>query len=824
MKRFLSLMLLMAVTACVSMAQVTVFDSGDGSKPYNRIPAIVKDKNGRLVAFADYRYGSGDIGNGHIALRMSSSEDNGKTWTTPKTVVDYDKTSSSGFNYAHGDAAVVCDRETGRMLMMCASGSVGYTSSTRNTPIRVGRYYSDDNGETWTGEDVTDDIYNNVVPEKVVRLFFSSGKICQSSMIKVGKYYRIYAALCTQISDNTSHSIVVYSDDFGKTWKALGSTSARPAKYGDEAKVEELPDGNVLLSCRVNSGTGRYFNIFTYTDKNNATGTWGTAVRSGQYSFLSGQTYAASCNGEIMIVPAKYNGEDVYVALQSAAMNSDRKNVGIYWKVLKSSEDYDEPSDFRTGWTAYKVSTTTSCYSTMVLDKDGNVAFLYEENAKGNSGDNAYDIQFKSLTLEELTGDYSYSEHEDPWVGKVLTIKRVTYDANGNIDKQRYMFNQNLQLGTDELANDGTPSYNHYWVVSKDPGSSEYYLSSLNGDGYMGKAKGKNYVTGKEGDNVPSCTDDYQKEFEIQGFVKKLNSSEGIQGVDMSGYALQFVDKSDNNKSKVMAVANDNGEINWFNHTAKREATEASSNRYWSTDFELKEVEYTNTIGDYGTFDKPTYFGFPVKFARSDDGKAVYQGEDYNFYATLKLPFAVTLPDDVKAYKCTSLSDVEGTQVGLEELELKDNVLPRETPVLLSMPGKEGDVKKNKTIYLRPALAQTMQKTGFAGTLGKKTFSDTEYNPETNPNIYILSKKNGHVAFYWLNDRTMAANKAYYVFDGTATNQSLVFNFGGTTAIGKVTVSDAVKDNEPVYDLCGRRVAVPVKGIYIRGNRKVVVR
>ena len=117
-----------------------------------------------------------------------------------------------------------------------------------------------------------------------------------------------------------------------------------------------------------------------------------------------------------------------------------------------------------------------------------------------------------------------------------------------------------------------------------------------------------------------------------------------------------------------------------------------------------------------------------------------------------------------------------------------------------------------------------MQETGFAGTLGKKTFSDTEYNPETNSNIYILSKKNGHVAFYWLSDRTMAANKAYYVFEGTATNQSLVFNFGGTTAVDKITVSDAVKGNEPVYDLCGRRVAAPVKGIYIRGNRKVVVR
>lgn len=836
MKRFLSLMLLMAVTACVSMAQV--FDTNSSSR--YRIPAIVKDNNGSLVAFSDYRYGTGDIGTGRIDIYGKISTDNGATWGNSFTALSGSNTT--GFTRAHGDAAVVCDRESGKMLMMCASGSIGYSDSkikinrqgrgswfspytyslNVNEAIRVGRSYSEDNGKTWTTSvDKTSDVYgiwdvanatsyndgeNFVVP--VTGLFFTSGKICQSSKIKVGDYYRIYAALCTNVG-----SLVVYSDDFGETWNALGGTSARPAPNGDEAKIEELPNGNVLLCCCVNGNTGRDFNIFTYTDQRTAAGIWGSVVRSGQTS-VAGETYAASCNGDIMIVPAKRDGKDIYVALLSAAMSSEREYVGIYWKELSAESDYDTPLDFKTGWTAFPVSTTSSCYSSMTLDNNGNIALLYEETLL-NYG---YDIVFKTFALEDITG-YKYN---DPWVGKVLTIKVLSYDADEKVDQQRYLFNNDLNLAVNAEEEATTPTYNHYWVVSKDPGTNTYYLSSLNGDGYMGRANAIDYSTGEKKENIPACTDDYKKEFEIQDFVKTWTLTSNKTGVAMSGYALKFAYDSD--KSRVVAIADD-GEINWFDHTAKREAiTNNGVTKYWSTDFELKEVEYTNTIGDYGTFDKPTYFGFPVKFERSDDGKAVYQGEDYNFYATLKLPFAVTLPDDVKAYKCTSLSDVEGTQVGLEELELKDNVLPRETPVLLSMSGKEGDVKTEKTIYLRPALAQTMQETGFAGTLGKKTFSDTEYNPETNSNIYILSKKNGHVAFYWLSDRTMAANKAYYVFEGTATNQSLVFNFGVTTAVDKITVSDAVKGNEPVYDLCGRRVAAPVKGIYIRGNRKVVVR
>ena len=53
------------------------------------------------------------------------------------------------------------------------------------------------------------------------------------------------------------------------------------------------------------------------------------------------------------------------------------------------------------------------------------------------------------------------------------------------------------------------------------------------------------------------------------------------------------------------------------------------------------------------------------------------------------------------------------------------------------------------------------------------------------------------------------------------------FSFDGNhlTAVEDIKVNDeAINDNEPIYDLSGRRVENPTKGFYIQGNKKFVIR
>lgn len=386
------------------MAQ-KLFSNQDGQY---RIPSILECKSGKWLAIADHRYDCSDIGNGrHIDVVMKECSDYGKTWSSPERIIARGGNHiADSFDCAHGDAATVVDRETGEILMMCASGGVSFWDSTREHPQMMGRYYSSDEGKTWKGEEIAKEIYD-LVPD-MQQGFFTSGRICQSRQIKVGSHYRIYSALTTRMGNR-----VLYSDDFGKHWHLLGVNAAEAASKGDEAKIEELPNGDVLISSRINAG--RLFNILRYADVKKGVGTWGEAVLS---SIDNHGVYGKenACNGEVILVKAKdRNGKKVFLLLQSLPMGPKRANVTIFYKALRSVEDYVSPEMIAKDWEGYcQVSDTTSAYSTMVLSRKGDILFLYEENAfrhPETEPDDYYDIVLKRLSLKEITnGKYQYAK------------------------------------------------------------------------------------------------------------------------------------------------------------------------------------------------------------------------------------------------------------------------------------------------------------------------------------------------------------------------------------------------------------------------------
>lgn len=389
-----------ARSASVNWHGMTVFSNRDAQY---RIPSIVECKSGKLIAFTDHRYDNKDIGGGrHLDIVMKTSQDKGATWSGPEQMVAKGGNGvATSFDCAHGDAATVVDRKTGRILLMCASGGIGYWESSRKKPIMMGRYYSDDEGKTWKGEEVTRQIYD-LMPD-MESAFFTSGRICQSKQIKVGKYYRVYTALATRKGNR-----ILYSDDFGKTWAVLGKNVAESAPRGDEAKIEELPNGNVLLSSRVMGG--RFFNVYSYADKKSATGSWGKVAMSGaaNHGVVAKKN---ACNGEVLLVNAKKNGKKVKLLLQSVPCGPNRVNVGIYYKALNSPADYATPEAIAKDWEGcYQVSDTTSAYSTMVQGKDGSIFFLLEENAfrhPKTEPDDYYDIRFDKLSIGQITnGQY----------------------------------------------------------------------------------------------------------------------------------------------------------------------------------------------------------------------------------------------------------------------------------------------------------------------------------------------------------------------------------------------------------------------------------
>ena len=129
----------------------------------------------------------------------------------------------------------------------------------------------------------------------------------------------------------------------------------------------------------------------------------------------------------------------------------------------------------------------------------------------------------------------------------------------------------------------------------------------------------------------------------------------------------------------------------------------------------------------------------------------------------------------------------------------------------------EGVVLKNATTG---SITMTLTETVPAGDFSNNSLQGT-MTSITNPgNAYVLNKGTNGVGFYKLaSGGTIAANKAYLQ---TTSNAREFFGFGETTGIKAIENGQLTIDNE-VYDLQGRRVVNPTKGLYIVNGKKVFI-
>lgn len=382
--------------------------------PY-RIPALAVTNDGTLIAVADYRHSGTDIGvtdKGRIDLHYCISKDNGNTWSEVMPLIEGRGAEAEDFmSVGYGDPCIVADRESSRVLVLSCAGNVSFQNGTRQRHQCIARFYSEDGGQSWSEpEDIAESIYSQFDASTygpVRSMFVASGRIMQSSTVKVGSYYRLYCAVLVRDNTATHMNYVLFSDDFGGSWKILGDIN-EPAVYrtADEPKVEELPNGTVLISSRVDGG--RRYNIFTYSDVASGTGSWDEAQFSGKDN--DGVTAVSnSTNGEVMVLPVvrTADNEPVHLLLQSLPLGPNRANVGIYYKELADEmEDYVSPYELARDWDGLKqVSTLNSAYSTMAWQADNRLGFLYEEESHGSSNlaYGGYTIVYECFAIEDIT-------------------------------------------------------------------------------------------------------------------------------------------------------------------------------------------------------------------------------------------------------------------------------------------------------------------------------------------------------------------------------------------------------------------------------------
>ena len=783
---------------------VDVFTTTPATIPY-RIPAITTASNGNIIAVADYRHSRADIGmatNGRIDIRARISKDNGETWGDIFDVIQGKGAagidpSNNDMYVGFGDPAIVADRESNRVLLITCSGNVSFPSGQRNNHQGIAHFYSEDNGETWSVPvDRSEHIYaqfDNTSHGPVRAMFVGSGKISQSQYIKVGDYYRIYCAVLVKNVNSTHVNFVLYSDNFGESWTVLGGGEVSPIPSGgDEPKAEELPDGSVIISSRTSGG--RIYNIFSYTDSKKAEGSWGTA----QYSNANNNGTIAvnnSTNGEILFVPAKRTADDkkVYLAFQSVPLGSGRANVGIYYKELETLADFVTPQAIAADWDGrHQASYLSGAYSTMTLQHDNNIGFLYEEDTYGGNG--GYTIVYKNYSVEYLTDSaYVYDADVDKTaiVAAGLDSKLDAFDADapsyvGVADK-----NSVDALGALIEAYKSAPSYEAYEAIN----AAIANLPKLEveaGKWYRIRNTERSSATlylNPEASRVSTAKSNVENANQLFSFIPTGNEKEyylyngnfqyylGPLGANETQPAV-LTEPTSAGKWKISSTADGKSSIICQNKTGSNTGLHLAGDN-------VRLVPWTNNAPASLWYIEPV-----DEFELTIDG-----------FAAICMPFTMTLPEGVVAYTAGTAQEVEGVTVA-PLTEYGKEVVAAGIPVILAAENGTYTIGVGDT-------ADTFEGDNqLQGVLKSKSVSGS--------NVYTLSGE----AFVKRASAsgTIKANTAYYTADSEAA--SIELKKGETTSIEGVAVENG---QTRFYDLKGNHVEKPARGIYVTSEGKKVL-
>lgn len=173
-------------------------------------------------------------------------------------------------------------------------------------------------------------------------------------------------------------------------------------------------------------------------------------------------------------------------------------------------------------------------------------------------------------------------------------------------------------------------------------------------------------------------------------------------------------------------------------------------------------------------------------------------------YATIAAPVSLVIPGGIKAYK----AQANGDKATLTEVT---GIIPAGTAVVLQKTGEGNDYVFN----FDATAASQDESNNLVGVYAETAIPTTT-------NAYVLAQPaDKNIGFYLLDatERVLGANKAYLSVPNDAAGvKAFVLDLGDLTGIN----STEVAGEEVYYDLQGRRVLKPVKGIYVTKSGKKV--
>ena len=546
---------------------------------------------------------------------------------------------------------------------------------------------------------------------------------------------------------------VLYSVDEGENWIIDSNVVYRG---GNEAKLQQANDNTLIASIR--QGGNRGFNFGSYVNNGNGTLTfaWGTQYQNSQ---LNAGNYG---NNQDILYYSRSSEGDKDILLHSMTIGQ-HANFNLYMSL-----------DGGANWTqVFQVQSKGTRYVVMSKLQNGDLALLFEDqslNAAGGYTDyNHYPINFLTITKEQIDALYT---------SLVSTKYPVTATVNNSLTGNGTGCNT-----WGAFSDTASDRWARTWTSNANSGVKGLTVTS---DGYgfdsanayyqrvmtfrPGKAEGtdKITITAPAGYVIGSYTITARNYSSSQTYQIGLDT-DNMQTTSTSGVTLNANDV--NASSTSFYIYGDNNTNNWLcitNFVITLKAT----------------VEVAmNVVGEKS-------------------------------YATLYLPYAVTLPAGTQAYSVSSTAD------GWAKLTEIETTVPASTPVILV----NGEAASSVLCTMSDNAASYTDTNMLRGTLVSRTLDLAEDNGNyslgrLDRQIGFIKYKNGTTTI------TLGANKAYLEVPASSSNvKGFMLDFGGEDGINQMVNGKSV--NGTWYDLNGRRLSgVPAaKGVYIVGGKKVVVK
>ena len=367
---FVICILLASGANCLSAeaGRAIVFKAGDEGYRTFRIPAIVRARNGDLLAFAEGRK-NGVSDHGDIDIVSKHSSNNGNSWG-PLQLVQDEQDDPTAKVWIGNPTPVVDQKDPAH------PGRIWLVFTRSNASMFVSS--SDDNGKTWTER-------REITPAagKPSWDWYAAGPVHGIQLERGTHAGRLVIPCDHQIKTAKSWgSHLIYSDDHGATWK-LGAADTRAASdplHPNECVAVELVDGRVYVNAREHNGSD-------------------PATRVIAYSSDGGQSFDAPFVAEPNITsPVVQNSLVRFSALDRGGT----RNVLIYCGPRHATERRDltilvSEDEGKTWGRKTLIHRGPAAYSDLIPLDNERVGVLYE------AGRRLYDeIAFSSIRLEDL--------------------------------------------------------------------------------------------------------------------------------------------------------------------------------------------------------------------------------------------------------------------------------------------------------------------------------------------------------------------------------------------------------------------------------------